>query len=295
MSEGFLTKAPDNKKGFTQKDLFYPAGNVLYEFLDLNGEQIYFICHEPPHHIARATVIIARPFGHERTWAYLTLTRWARFLAMSGLRAVTFDYRGCGESSGSFEDFTFEEWEEDLKSIIGICQERFPGNIIFLSGLRFGGILASRVFSRQLGDGLLLWNSPDSAHSMLREILRVKLSIEAATEISAEKPSRRKDIADLESNRKIYVLGQFWTPRLWNSSFLCTLRRPDEREVRPWIEMHINSRTTAQIRDHPHIINVQNTIPSFWNSLPTLNPDVDDLFIQSRNWILNVVNTTEQK
>jgi alpha/beta superfamily hydrolase len=290
-----LTEAPDNKKGFTQKDLFYPVGNILYEFLDLNGEQIYFICHEPAHHLARATVIIARPFGHERTCAYLTLTRWARFLAISGIRAVAFDYRGCGESSGSFEDFTFKDWEEDFRSIIGICQERFPGNIIILSGLRFGGILASRAFSRQLGDALLLWNSADSAHSLLREILRLKLSIEASAEISAEKPSRPRDIADLESNHKIYVLGQFWTPRLRDSSFLCTLKRPDENEVRPWIEIRFNSHTMAQIPDNPHIINIQKATSPFWNSLPTLNPDVDELFIQSRNWILNVINTIEKK
>jgi pimeloyl-ACP methyl ester carboxylesterase len=280
-----------NIKGFTQKDLFYPASDVTYEFLDLNGEQIYFICHEPADNITQATVIIARPFGHERTSAYLTLTRWARFLAMSGLRAVAFDYRGCGESSGAFDDFTFEDWEEDLEYVFHICRERFPRNAFFLSGLRFGAILASRVFSRALGDGLLLWNGPDSVRSILNEILRMKLSIEALAGIPNIKLSRQSYIAELESDRRIYVGGQFWTKRLWKNSSLCTLVRPDENEARPWIEIRLNPQLISPKENNLHFRNIQIPTPPFWGGASSiLNPDVHNLFIQSRDWILSVIN-----
>ena len=286
-----MNNGSNNKKGFTQRELFYPVGDVSYEYLDLNGEQIYFTCHEPYNHKAQATIIIAFPFGHERTNAYLALTRWARYLAMSGLRAITFDYRGCGESSGPFEAFTFEDWEEDLGSIVRTCRERYPRNVIILSGLRLGAILSSRVFSYPLGDGLLLWEGLDSGHTMFMEILRLKMSVEVLIGIRSKKIARQKNISELASEHKIYVLGQFWTPKLWKSGFKCKLIRPDEHEVRPWTEMRLNSKSITLNENGLPIRHIRIPGPSFWNSSPILNPKVDELFVQSRDWILSAIAT----
>ena len=45
----------------------------------------------------------------------LALEGWAR---RSGRGFVRFDYRGCGASPGAFEDFTLEDWRDDVVSVI---------------------------------------------------------------------------------------------------------------------------------------------------------------------------------
>ena len=45
----------------------------------------------------------------------LALDDWA---ARTARAFVRFDYRGCGESPGSFEDFTLEDWRDDALSVV---------------------------------------------------------------------------------------------------------------------------------------------------------------------------------
>jgi pimeloyl-ACP methyl ester carboxylesterase len=45
----------------------------------------------------------------------LALDDWA---VRAGRAFVRFDYRGCGESAGAFEDFTLEDWRDDALAVI---------------------------------------------------------------------------------------------------------------------------------------------------------------------------------
>jgi pimeloyl-ACP methyl ester carboxylesterase len=45
----------------------------------------------------------------------VALDDWA---ARTGRAFVRFDYRGCGESAGAFEDFTLEDWRDDALAVI---------------------------------------------------------------------------------------------------------------------------------------------------------------------------------
>jgi pimeloyl-ACP methyl ester carboxylesterase len=45
----------------------------------------------------------------------LALDDWA---ARNNRAFVRFDYRGCGESAGAFEDFTLEDWRDDALAVI---------------------------------------------------------------------------------------------------------------------------------------------------------------------------------
>lgn len=63
----------------------------------------------------------------------LALDRWA---ARTGRGFVRFDYRGCGESAGAFEDFTLDDWLIDTLAII----DATPGPLI-LVGSSMGGWL----------------------------------------------------------------------------------------------------------------------------------------------------------
>ncbi len=61
----------------------------------------------------------------------LALDEWA---AETGRAFVRFDYRGCGESAGAFEDFTLEDWRDDALAVIDSVEEP-----VLLVGSSMGG------------------------------------------------------------------------------------------------------------------------------------------------------------
>ena len=63
----------------------------------------------------------------------LALEAWARGQGRAFLR---FDYRGCGESPGAFEDFTLADWRDDVLAMIDLVQ----GPVV-LVGSSMGGWL----------------------------------------------------------------------------------------------------------------------------------------------------------
>lgn len=65
----------------------------------------------------------------------LALEAWAK---AAGRGFVRFDYRGCGESEGAFEDFTLADWLEDTLLVIDQATE---GPVV-LVGSSMGGWLA---------------------------------------------------------------------------------------------------------------------------------------------------------
>lgn len=275
-----------SKKGFTQRDLFYPVSAVTHEFLDWKGEQLYFVCYKPKDAGAIATVIIAEPFGNERTCAYLTMVRWARFLASSGFQVVRFDYRGCGESTGTFSDQTFQGWEEDLEFVVRTCLTRFFGQPLILFGLRLGAILSSRVFARGLGQTLLMWNCIDSCEIMLREILRRKIASDVLQKIAPKGISRESYIQELIIGRSIFVEGLSWTKSLWQSGSTCASVLPGPSDVRPWFDLRFGAPFQIAPAASPHFKTINSQAPAFWIPSPLLNPNLDELFMQSRHWLL---------
>jgi pimeloyl-ACP methyl ester carboxylesterase len=63
----------------------------------------------------------------------LALDAWA---AKKGRAMVRFDYRGCGRSSGQFEDYTLEDWRDDALRVIDATE----GPVV-LVGSSMGGWL----------------------------------------------------------------------------------------------------------------------------------------------------------
>jgi len=86
----------------------------------------------------------------------------ARFLAGSGISTLLFDFAGCGESEGSFEDISLSGHIEDLKSAVDFCTERGYTDIITL-GRSFGGSTAiCQAPSDTRVKGVCTWAAPAS-------------------------------------------------------------------------------------------------------------------------------------
>jgi pimeloyl-ACP methyl ester carboxylesterase len=187
------------------------------EYLNFNDAQLYLIVHSPSKP-CRGHVLLAGPFASARNDTFVPWIRWARFLANNGYEVVRFDYRGVGESSGTFEEMTFSKWLEDLRACAAWVQARAHSRPILLHGLEAGGLLAANAFAQGLGHALLLWSPPASARDLLLERLRFKLFSDYTLSGGTQRRVREDYIRDLESGTTVEVYGYRWSPELWKQS-----------------------------------------------------------------------------
>lgn len=86
----------------------------------------------------------------------VALDAWA---TRAGRAFVRFDYRGCGESAGAFEDFTLEDWRDDALNVI----DSIDGPVV-LVGSSMGGwimLLAALLRPDRIGALVGLAAAPD--------------------------------------------------------------------------------------------------------------------------------------
>jgi len=92
---------------------------------------------ELAHHLtpgAAPTILFLPGYASDMTGTKaLALESWAR---RAGRAYCRFDYRGCGESAGAFEDMTLADWRDDVLAMI----DRIGGPIV-LVGSSMGGWL----------------------------------------------------------------------------------------------------------------------------------------------------------
>jgi alpha/beta superfamily hydrolase len=130
-------------------------------YFTVPGEHLYTVLHQVPDPIAR--VLLVGPFASERHFSYHPWVRWARYLAARRIEVLRYDYRGIGESTGTFEDMSFENWSEDVQLLAEWFSHQSPRVPLMLHGLELGAILAAKSFQTGTGDALLLWAPPANA------------------------------------------------------------------------------------------------------------------------------------
>lgn len=187
------------------------------------GADLYTVLHEVADPVAR--VLLVGSLAHERHVSYHPWVRWARYLAERRIEVLRFDYRGIGESSGIFEELSFEDWAGDLRLLVDWfagCSPRVP---LMLHGLEIGGILAGQCFCEGRGDALLLWSAPQNANETLRRSLLHWAGLEQMYESPQNRKTAAEYIRQIESGSCIEVDGYRWSSRLWLDSF--QFRLPD--------------------------------------------------------------------
>lgn len=188
-----------------------------HAYFPIGKDHLYTFLHEVEDPVAR--VLMVGPFASERHSSYLPWARWARFLAETRIEVLRFDYRGLGESTGSFEDMSFKDWSEDVQQLAKWLANRRPRVPLLLHGLGGGGVLSGMAFDAGIGDGILLWSSPISANEALRSTLVRWVFLDQVFKFGAEPRSAADYIRELEEGNTIEVDGYKWTTRLWRESF----------------------------------------------------------------------------
>ena len=145
-------------------------------YFEVPGAHLYTVLHEVKDPIAR--VLLVGSFASQRHNSYLPWVRWARYLSANNIEVLRYDYRGIGESTGIFDDMTFEDWSADVQLLSGWLEARSPHAPLLLHGLELGAILAGKAFHAGIGNGLLLWSAPANANKALRTTLMRWVSLE---------------------------------------------------------------------------------------------------------------------
>jgi hypothetical protein len=186
-------------------------------YFEVSGAHLYTVLHGVADPVAR--VLLVGPFASERHRSYIPWVRWARYLAARRIECLRYDYRGIGESTGVFENMTFENWIEDVELLAGWLKSRSPALPLTLHGLELGALLAGKAFETGVGDALLLWAPPGSANQALRATLLRRISMDHAFKYGDERKPVSDYIEQLEGGHSLEVDGYQWSSKLWEDSF----------------------------------------------------------------------------
>jgi hypothetical protein len=190
-------------------------------YFPVSGAHLYTVLHEVEDPVAR--VLLVGPFASERHNSYLPWVRWARFLAEENIEVLRYDYRGIGESTGVFEQMSFEDWSQDIRLLAAWFTARPAARVphlpLVLHGLGLGAVLAGRAFDEGMGNGLLLWSPPANANQALRATLMRWVGLEQIFKFGDDRKSASDYIRELEQGSPLDVDGYRWSPSLWRESF----------------------------------------------------------------------------
>lgn len=185
---------------------YFPAG----------AEQLYTVRHAVENPAAR--VLLVGPFGADRHYSYIPWVAWARFLAAHNLEAVRYDYRGAGESTGTFSEFTFADWIDDVRRLAAWLGAQSPSLPLVIHGLEMGAVLAAAGFHQGFGDALLLWSPPASANASLKTTLLRTVAQENLFKEAGQRKPFAEYLRPFENGEGIEVDGYLWSARLWKDS-----------------------------------------------------------------------------
>lgn len=101
--------------------------------------------HPPQNGNRREGIVICNPFGQEYLRAHRSLRRLAINLSALGYAVLRFDYRGTGDSAGTIDALTTDDWQEDIRLAVQELIDIAAVPRVALLGLRLGALLAAQV------------------------------------------------------------------------------------------------------------------------------------------------------
>lgn len=146
-----------------------------------SGGQRFCLWHRPhpaPATPVRGRVLHLHPWAEEMNACRRMSALQARALADAGLAVLQFDLPGCGDSSGSFGQTSWEAWLDDAQDALRWLTQQAEGPT-WLWGVRSGALLATGLLDRlpetERGQThLLLWQPCLDGAAALRQFLRLE-------------------------------------------------------------------------------------------------------------------------
>lgn len=147
---------------------------------------------------AKTAILCLPPLFEELNLSRAVMAKQAHYFATNGLPCFVLDYLGTGDSEGELQQFTPEDW---LQNVIDIGQWILSQDVeeLIIWGVRFGGLLALH-YQQSLHQALpikrqLLWKPILKGKSYMNQFIRLKQANSMMTG-DAPKTNWRQQIAD---------------------------------------------------------------------------------------------------
>ena len=154
----------------------HPAALQAF-FMDGARGRRFCLLHTPPSNQSLiGHVVSVHPFAEEMNASRRMAAVQARALAQAGFAVLQMDLAGCGDSSGHFEEATWDAWVADVSLARRWMLERWSGTA-WLWGLRAGCLLAAQACRHDdLPANLLMWQPVLSGKQHLHQFLRLQMA-----------------------------------------------------------------------------------------------------------------------
>jgi exosortase A-associated hydrolase 2 len=127
--------------------------------------------HPPKLSNRREGIVLCSPFGQENMRAHRSLRRLAINLSTLGYSVLRFDYRGTGDSAGTLDGVTADDWQQDIRIAVQELIDIAAVPKVSLLGLRVGALLAAQVAANhQNVSRLVMWDPIVSGKAYIDEL-----------------------------------------------------------------------------------------------------------------------------
>lgn len=127
--------------------------------LTCQEHKIFAILHLPLGVKRAPCALFCNGFGGFKSAKYRLAVRQAELLAKAGIATLRFDYRGTGDSEGSFSEVTIKSQLEDARECISYLKnhDAIDASRFGILGRSMGGVIATKLASEVKPRALLLW------------------------------------------------------------------------------------------------------------------------------------------
>ena len=238
-------------------------------------------------------MVFCYPLFEERKSAYRTIVEAADALCREGISVLRFDYRGCGDSGGSFADFALADWKQDINAALAFVRQSLNPRCLGVLGLRAGAMLALRAGAQHPDvQCAILWEPVINGRNHVRQELRKKLTKEMVT-FGQSRTTRDALLQSLENGEPIDFDGYSFSAGLYNDLLQTDIEKSD---LPPHLRTFVVSMTPSG-RPSPqtsklvqHLSSGAQTgeirgmaLPPFWNLIGYV--DATPLIAATTEWV----------
>ena len=117
---------------------------------ECKGQQLVGMLHLPEGRVRVPAALLLHGFGNTKSESHRMCVKLARALEDHGIASLRFDYRGCGDSAGNFEDLTIRSQILDASEALRflVRHKRINSRRLALIGMSMSGAIAAHVLAR---------------------------------------------------------------------------------------------------------------------------------------------------
>jgi exosortase A-associated hydrolase 2 len=147
-------------------------------FLSSGNQRLYALYCAPAVSASdRGDVLYIHPFAEELNSVRRLVAIQAALLSEMGFGVLLFDFYGCGDSAGNFEDARWTIWKANVETAIDWLRA-LGARPLRIWALRLGAILAMDIAAdeRHAFDDIILWQPVINGSEMMRQFLRTHVA-----------------------------------------------------------------------------------------------------------------------